>query len=128
MFLFTSQSIALSTHLGKGAHRIVTLAILILTSCAASLSVTAQIAPKATDKSANPKPVTQPRVRLRSPRSPRSGNRGSVSEESDNFLDLGDDFALKSKWKAAEAAYKEAIRLSPGNSDALAALGYLYVD
>jgi len=32
------------------------------------------------------------------------------------------------KWNAAEAAYKEAVSVWPGNSDALLELGYLYLD
>ncbi|HJT65854.1 MAG TPA: tetratricopeptide repeat protein, partial [Pyrinomonadaceae bacterium] len=50
------------------------------------------------------------------------------SVESDKFIDLGDDFRRKQNWNAAEAAYKEAIKLSPGNADAVVELGFLYVD
>ena len=48
--------------------------------------------------------------------------------ESNNFLDLGDRFREQKKLKAAEAAYKEAIEVWPGNVDALVELGFLYVD
>ena len=51
-----------------------------------------------------------------------------ASIESNNFLDLGDDFREQKKWKAAEAAYKEAISVWPGNADALQELGFLYLD
>jgi len=54
--------------------------------------------------------------------------RGPVSEESQRFLELGDNFSGQSKWTAAEVAYREAIKLSPSNSDALVALGSLYND
>jgi tetratricopeptide (TPR) repeat protein len=60
---------------------------------------------------------------------PKTGiSRGSVSEQSDNFVALGDTFAEKSEWNAAQAAYTEAISLSPGNADAHAGLGTLYND
>jgi len=48
--------------------------------------------------------------------------------ESDNFLVLGDRFREQKKWKAAEAAYKEAVTVWPGNADALLELGFLYLD
>jgi tetratricopeptide (TPR) repeat protein len=51
-----------------------------------------------------------------------------ASIESNNFLDLGDDFREQKKWKAAEAAYKEAVSVWPGNADALQELGFLYLD
>jgi tetratricopeptide (TPR) repeat protein len=55
-------------------------------------------------------------------------SQGSISEQSDKFVDLGDSFADKSAWNAAEAAYKEAINISSGNADAWAGLGALYND
>jgi len=54
-----------------------------------------------------------------------SSNPASV--ESDNFLDLGDLFQRQKKWKAAEAAYKEAVKVWPANVDARLELGFLYV-
>lgn len=53
--------------------------------------------------------------------------RGSALEQSDNFVELGDQFAERSRWRAAEVAYKEATTLWQGNSDAWLALGELYV-
>jgi len=50
------------------------------------------------------------------------------SVESNNFLLLGDRFRDQEKWNAAEAAYKEAVNVWPGNADALLELGYLYLD
>ena len=47
--------------------------------------------------------------------------------ESESFLDLGDRFREQKKWKAAEAAYKEAINVWPGNADAMLELGFLYL-
>ena len=55
-------------------------------------------------------------------------SKNPTAIESDNFLKLGDRFREQEKWKAAEAAYKEAIAVWPGNDDALAALGFLYLD
>ena len=37
-------------------------------------------------------------------------------------------FSEQKKWKAAEAAYKEAVNVWPANADALLELGYLYLD
>jgi tetratricopeptide (TPR) repeat protein len=55
-------------------------------------------------------------------------SRSPASVESDKFLDLGDSFRERKKWKAAEAAYKEAVNVWPGNADALLELGFLYLD
>jgi tetratricopeptide (TPR) repeat protein len=51
----------------------------------------------------------------------------AVSSDSDTFVELGDQFYQKGKFNAAEAAYKEALKLWSGNADAVAGLGYLYV-
>jgi tetratricopeptide (TPR) repeat protein len=51
-----------------------------------------------------------------------------ASVESGNFLGLGDRFREQKKWKAAEAAYKEAVKIWPGNVDARLELGFLYLD
>lgn len=48
--------------------------------------------------------------------------------EPDNFLNLGDSFRQQKKWKAAEAAYKEAVKAWPANVDARLELGLLYLD
>lgn len=113
----------------------ITFAMLVFCVLAASLNVSGQVAPRST---ATPAPRADPprhsppgsRKHLaRRPRTVTAGvSRGTVSEQSDNFVDLGDKFAEKSKWRAAEAAYKEAIILSPGNADAYAGLGTLYND
>ena len=55
-------------------------------------------------------------------------SKPTASVESGNFLNLGDQFRAQKKWKAAEAAYKEAITSWPGNADALLKLGFLYLD
>ena len=88
----------------------------------------AQRLPKATGKEPENKPAPSRREgrhkRQTAPAS--SGNPASV--ESDNFFDLGDHFREQKKWKAAEAAYKEAVKVWPANVDARLALGFLYLD
>ena len=95
----------------------------------AGVDVRGQIPPKAAPSS---KPAAQPTTRSRERRKPKnivaSAPRESSSSLTDNFIALGDQFADKSKWNAAEAAYNEAIKLGSGNAEAWAALGYLFVD
>ena len=89
----------------------------------------AQVAPKATD--GPPKPKGTSTVR-RGPRVPRStnppGSTPAVVTESDRFLQLGDRFREKERWNAAEAAYKEAVNIWSRNAEALAELGYIYLN
>jgi tetratricopeptide (TPR) repeat protein len=115
----------------------VNFAMLVFCVLAASSNVSGQVAPRATDPAPAAKSSNTPRHSPSSARKPLSRrprtvtpgvSRGTVSEQSDNFVDLGDKFAEKSKWRAAEVAYKEAISLSPGNADAYAGLGTLYND
>lgn len=133
-----SQPTSKSTALGQPESRNplpITFAMLVFCVLAASLNVLGQVAPRSR---ATPEPRAaaprnsspSPRKHLaRRPRAVTPGvSRGNVSEQSDNFVDLGDKFAEKSKWRAAEAAYKEAITISPGNADAHAGLGTLYND
>ena len=91
--------------------------------------VLAQRLPKATGREPENKAVTARRetrhkARLTAP----AASRTPASVESDKFLDLGDSFREQKKWKAAEAAYKEAVTVWPGNADALLELGFLYLD
>jgi tetratricopeptide (TPR) repeat protein len=84
--------------------------------------------PKATgkepeNKSASPRREPRPKVRQ-----PVRATSNPASIESNNFLVLGDRFREQKKWKAAEAAYKEAVTVWPGNADALLELGFLYLD
>jgi tetratricopeptide (TPR) repeat protein len=103
---------------------------LLLCTAATALNAVAQRVPTDTNKplTSTPKPN-----RPRHPRTPRTNvsTRNVASPtvvESDNFLNLGDSFREKEKWNATEAAYKEAVKLWPGNADALLELGYLHVD
>ena len=87
----------------------------------------AQRLPKATgrepeNKSAPPRRRPEPR------RAAPTASSYLAGMESGNFQNLGDSFREQKKWKAAEAAYKEAINVWPGNVQALLELGYLYVD
>ncbi len=76
----------------------------------------AQRPTKATEKSTDTAPAKSRRVSA--PRHVR--RRGTASEESFNFLVLGDHFFETGRWKAADAAYREAQRL--GHPEAAAAL------
>ena len=55
-------------------------------------------------------------------------SKNPATIESDNFFKLGERFREQQKWKAAEAAYKEAVAVWSGNTDALVELGFLYLD
>ena len=84
--------------------------------------------PKATGREPESKPAV-PRREVRHKRQPiLAATRNPAAVESDNFYDLGERFREQKKWKAAEAAYKEAINVWPGNTDALLELGLLYLD
>ena len=88
----------------------------------------AQRLPKATGREPENKSAPARRERHRAPRTAPAASRNPASVESDNFLKLGDRFREQQKWKAAEAAYKEAINVWPANADALLELGFLYLD
>jgi tetratricopeptide (TPR) repeat protein len=101
---------------------------LLFCTAATALNAVAQRVPTDLKDRSTPKPNKPRPTRTPRPRVPTRNLGSSTAVESDNFLDLGDDFREKSKWNAAEAAYKEAIRIWPGNADALVELGYLYVN
>ena len=103
----------------------ITFILIVFCTLAAFTNGSAQIARKATDKPAS-KPATRARERHRV-RIPVA-NKTPITTESDHFLDLGESFRQDGKWNAAEAAYKEAINVWPGNADALLELGFLYID
>lgn len=134
MFQAASETESASERDGR-VRRLYILVILAGCFCLANSTVLAQDVTRSTGgintAKTNPSP-NRPDAgsRRRPPRGPRRPEvlRGSASEESDNFLDLGDRFAEKSRWNAAEAAFQEAVRLWSGNSDAWVAMGYLYVD
>ena len=85
--------------------------------------------PKATGR--EPENKSAPARRERRPKARRivpAASRNPASIESVKFLDLGDRFREQKKWKAAEAAYKEAVNVWPANAHALLELGFLYLD
>ena len=89
--------------------------------------VLAQRLPKATGREPENKTAATPH--RPKPRSrPPVSSKNPASAESYNFLDLGDTFRGQKKLNAAEAAYKEAVNVWPGNADALLELGFLYLD
>lgn len=105
-----------------------TFLLLVLCTLAAFTNGSAQIARKATDKTADSKASkTTSRSRDRNRvRNPVTSTTATI--ESDRFLDLGDSFRKEGKWNAAEAAYKESINVWPGNAEAHRELGFLYID
>ena len=99
--------------------------VVVLCTVAPFANGSAQVARKATDKRADSK-HTQ---RRRGPRTrPPATATTAASTESYNFVDLGERFRKERKWNAAEAAYTEAIKVWPGNDEALLELGFLYID
>lgn len=95
---------------------------------AATPGTLAQRLPKNTGREPDSKPApSRPAGRPKRPTAP-AGSRTPATVESGNFFDLGERFREQKKWNAAEAAYKEAVKVWPGNVDARLELGYLYLD
>lgn len=88
----------------------------------------AQRLPKATGREAENKAGPPRRPYRRKTVSSTSAPLSPAAVESENFLELAGRFREQKKWNAAEAAYKEAVTVWPGNADALRELGYLYLD
>lgn len=88
----------------------------------------AQRLPKATGREPENRPAPSRRESRNKRQTTPAASRSPASVESGNFLDLGDRFREQKKWKAAEAAYKEAVKAWPANVDALLELGFLYLD
>src|SRR5262245_56086808 len=87
--------------------------LLLFLGCVASHEVKAQIAP------------TEPPVRPPKPKQPRTPTVNRNAGEAYKFVDLGNSFWNKGKFHAAEAAYKESLRLWSGNGEAVEALKIL---
>ena len=103
--------------------------VLAILVCGLAGTTKAQQLPKATgrepeNKSASARP--ERRHKTRQPAAATSKNPAAV--ESNKFLDLGDRFREQKRWRAAEAAYKEAVQVWSGNADAQLELGFLYLD
>jgi thioredoxin-like negative regulator of GroEL len=104
----------------------ITSVLIVFFTLAAFTNGSAQIPRKATDKSTESKPP--PRRPERHRVRPTVTSTSPTTIESYQFLDLGDRFRKDGKWNAAEAAYKESIKVWPNNADALLELGFLYID
>jgi tetratricopeptide (TPR) repeat protein len=109
---------------------LLTVAIFFVCGLAVAPNAMAQLLPKKTDRVPETRPTTSSarRERRKAHQPASSAPKSPASVESNKFLDLGDVFREKNRWKAAEASYKEAVRVWPGNADALSELGYLYID
>src|ERR1041384_4978698 len=88
----------------------------------------AQRLPKATGREPENKPAPSRREVRHKRQTAPAASKNPAAVESDNFLDLGDYFRKQEKWNAAEAAYKEAVKVWPANVDARLQLGFLYLD
>jgi len=95
---------------------------------AATPEALAQRLPKATGREPESKPASPRREGRHKHQIIPATSKNPAAVESDNFFDLGKRFREQEKWKAAEAAYKEAVAVWPGNADALEELGFLYLD
>ena len=107
--------------------RLLSVAALAVCALAGTPVALAQRLPKETGREPENKSSSPRREGHKRPIIPAAA-KTSAAVESDNFLDLGDRFRKQNKWKAAEAAYKEAVEVWPGNVDALLELGFLYLE
>lgn len=103
-------------------------AAFLLSGLAGTPGVLAQRIPKATGREPENKPAPSRRGGRPKRQTVPAASINPASVESGKFLVLGDRFRDQKKWKAAEAAYKEAVKAWPGNVDALLELGLLYLD
>lgn len=90
--------------------------------------VLAQRLPKATGREPGNRPAPSRRKGRDKVQPAPAASKSPAAVESGNFHKLGDDFRAQKKWNAAEAAYKEAVRVWPANADARLELGFLYLD
>lgn len=112
----------------RASQLLLTVAAFFICGVSVTSDVVAQRLPKATGREPENRADKGRRERRKRHQATPLASKTPDSSESKNFLDLGDRFAEQKKWKAAEAAYKEAVRVSPGNVDALLELGFLYID
>jgi tetratricopeptide (TPR) repeat protein len=111
----------------RGLQLLISVAVFAVCGLAVTPEAQAQRLPKATGREPETKSASPRREIHKRPIAP-AASRTHATVESDNFLELGDRFRKQNKWKAAEAAYKEAIEVWPGNIEALLELGLLYLD
>ena len=88
----------------------------------------AQRLPRAPGREPENKPASSRREGRNKRQTVPAPSKSPASVESGSFLDLANTFREQKKWKAAEAAYKEAIKAWPSNADARLKLGLLYLD
>ena len=102
--------------------------VAVFLACGLAETPLAQRLPKATGREPENKPAPSRREGRPKRQTAPATSRNPASVESGNFFDLGKRFREQKKWKAAEAAYKEAVKVWPANVDARLALGFLYLD
>ena len=107
--------------------RALQLLLSVVVFCVCADAAVGQRLPKATGREPENRGSSTPHRPKPRPRPPAS-TKSPASIESYNFLDLGNTFRQQKKVNAAEAAYKEAISVWPGNADALLELGFLYCE
>ncbi len=108
---------------------LLSVAAIFVCALAGATEVLGQRLPKATGREPENKPASGRREHRPKAHQPAAvTSKNPVMVESDNFFNLGERFRGQNKWKAAEAAYKEAVNVWSGNADALIELGFLYLD
>jgi tetratricopeptide (TPR) repeat protein len=111
----------------RGSQLLISVAVFAVWGLAGTPEAVAQKLPKATGREPENRSAAPRRESHKRPTTP-AASKPPAAVQSDNFLELGDRFRKQNKWKAAEAAYKEAVEVWSGNVDALLALGFLYLD
>jgi len=111
----------------RGSQLLISVVAFFVCWLAGTPEALAQRLPKATGREPD-KPASPRREVRHKPQTAPAASRNPTTLASDNFFKLGEGFREQKKWKAAEAAYKEAVEVWPGNIDALAELGFLYLD
>jgi tetratricopeptide (TPR) repeat protein len=122
VFVYSPSAMTLRT-----SRLLLTIAIFLVCGLAVARDAVAQAIPKETEREKKSASVRRERRKQVRQKVPTTSKTATTSVESDHFLDLGDRFKEQQKWKAAEAAYKEAVNVWPGNAEALQELGYLYL-
>jgi tetratricopeptide (TPR) repeat protein len=112
----------------RASQLLLSVAVFLVCGLAGAPEALAQRLPKATGREPENKPASPRRESRHKYQPAPAASRSPASVESNNFFDLGERFREQEKWKAAEAAYKEAVAVWPGNTDALTELGFLYLD
>lgn len=112
----------------RGSQLIVSVTAFFVCGLAATPGALAQKLPKQTGKEPENRPASRGREGRPKHQPAPAASKNPAAVESDNFLNLGERFRKQNRWKAAEAAYKEAVEVWPGNTDALLELGLLYLD